>query len=190
MCINCARMDRLCRLEVKSETAIQTVFRGRCKLASTSMDKVRCAWRGLYWKTVKWIWPYSHLRLWFSHYLLINPRTLNLQPLDVAGRRSSATVIAIGTQCLTGWPHSVCVCVKRSVLCWLGLSVRSPFPGQFHRPEINSRINGGAIKTQLDPRLRNEKQTTKWNDRTRMQLSMVPSTPVSIRSACHRVYLD
>jgi len=21
------------------------------------MGKVRCAWRGLYWKTVKWIWP-------------------------------------------------------------------------------------------------------------------------------------
>ena len=38
-------------------TARQTVLRGRCKLANTSMGKARCAWRGLYWKTVKWIWP-------------------------------------------------------------------------------------------------------------------------------------
>jgi len=37
-------------------TARQTVLRG-CKLASTSMGNVHCAWRGLYWKTVKWIWP-------------------------------------------------------------------------------------------------------------------------------------
>jgi len=34
-------------------TARQTVLCGRCKLASTSMGKVCCAWRGLYWKNCK-----------------------------------------------------------------------------------------------------------------------------------------
>ena len=38
----------------------------KCKVASTSMGKVCCAWRELYWKTVKWIWPQSFASMFFS----------------------------------------------------------------------------------------------------------------------------
>jgi len=76
-------------------TARRTVLCGRCKLASTSIGKMRCAWRGLYWKTVKGIWPFdhSHLRLWFSHYLLINPRMYTASSSMFAILLSSASYV-------------------------------------------------------------------------------------------------